>query len=486
MARRIAARLHLRKRRQLNTRSQSVAVVTSGGGTWTCPNSAPVSCTNPSVPPGSTGTITAIYKVNAGTTAGTIISDTDTGATPTRDTNTTDNSATVTIAVASGTQADLSVTNSGSPNPVTAGNNITYTQSVTNGGPLAANAPVFTETLPANTSAVSLTGPAGWTCVLGTLTCTDTTTMGASTTANFTFVVKVNTNVASGTVIAQTDSVTSTTGDPNSGNNSASVNIQVADSADLSVTNTPNPVPVQANNNLTYTQVVTNNGPSTATTVTLTGALPANTTAVSLTGPAGWTCTLATVTCTDPSLAPGAPATITYVVKVNAGTAAGTAINETVNVSSAITDPTLTNNSATAADVVATATQADLVTTNSASPGSVAAGSNVTYTQSVTNNGPAVTTAGMTITQTTPPNTNFQSITPPAGWTCGTVPPVGGTGTITCTDSGTLAVNGTANFTLVLQVNAGTASGTNITDTVTATRPTLCPASRRTPPAHPW
>ena len=48
-----------------------------------------------------------------------------------------------TIAVASGTQADLSVTNSGSPNPVTAGNNITYTQTVTNGGPATANAPVI-------------------------------------------------------------------------------------------------------------------------------------------------------------------------------------------------------------------------------------------------------------------------------------------------------------------------------------------------------
>jgi uncharacterized repeat protein (TIGR01451 family) len=456
-----------------NTTFVSVAVVTTGGGTWTCPNSAPVRCTNPSVPPGSTGTITAIYNVTAGTAAGTIITDTDTGATTSRDTNPSDNSATVNIAVASGAQADLSVTNAGSPNPVSAGNNITYTQSVTNNGPATANAPVFTETLPANTSLVVLTPPAGWTCV--GLTCTDSTTMAANTTANFTFVVKVNTNVAPGTTITQTDSVSSTTQDPNGGNNSATVNIQVAGSADLSVTNTASPVPVQAGNNITYTQVVTNNGPSTATSVTLTDALPANTTAVSLTGPGGWTCTLATFICTNPSLAPGAPATITFVVTVNAGTAAGTAVNETVNVSSAITDPNLANNTATAADVVALATQADLITTNSPSPSSVAAGSNVTYTQTVTNNGPAVATAGMTITQTTPPNTNFQSMTPPAGWTCGTQPPVGGTGTITCTDSGTLAVNGTASFTLVLQVNAGTPSGTNITDTVTATAANIVP-----------
>jgi uncharacterized repeat protein (TIGR01451 family) len=453
----------------------SVAAVTTGGGTWTCPNTGPVSCTNPSVPPGSTGTITAVYNVTAGTAAGTIIGDVDVATTTSHDTNLTNNAAAVAIAVTSGTQADLSVTNSGSPSPVTAGNNITYTQSVTNNGPATANAPVFTETLPANTTAVSLTGTVGWTCVLGTLTCTDTTAMAASTTANFTFVVTVNSTVAQGTIISQTDSVSSTTSDPNGGNNSVTVNVPVSDSADLSLTNTPSPVPVQAGNNITYTQVVTNNGPSAATTVSLTDALPANTTSVSLTGPAGWVCTLATLTCTDTSLAPVAPATITYIVKVTAGTAAGTAINETASVTSAVTDPNLTNNIATAADVVATATQSDLIATNSPSVTSVAAGSNVTYTQSVTNDGPAVTTAGMTFTQVTPPNTNYQSMTPPAGWTCGTLPPVGGTGTITCTDSGSLAVNGTASFALVLQVNSGTPSGTNITDSVTATAANIVP-----------
>ncbi len=458
-----------------NTTFVSVTAATTGGGTWTCPASAPVSCSNPSVLPGSTGTITAVYQVAAGTAAGTIISDTDTGATSTRDTNPLDNSATVNIAVASGTQADLSVTNSGSPNPVTAGNNITYTQSVTNAGPATANAPVFTETLPANTTAVSLSGPAGWNCVLASLTCTDTTAM-ATGTANFTFVVKVNTNVASGTAITQTDSVSSSTSDPNSGNNSAAVTVYVGSSADLSVTNTPSPVPVQAGYTITYTQVVSNAGPSAASSVTLTNTLPANTTAVSLTGPAGWTCTLATRTCTNASLAASSPSTITYVVSVNAGTAAGTTINETATVSSTVSDPNTGNNTAVAADVVATATQADLIATNSASPTSVAAGSNVTYTQTVTNNGPAAAT-GANFTEITPPNTNFQSITIPAGWTCPTLPTVGGTGTIICNDGSSLGVGSgsAASFTVVLQVNSGTPSGTNITNIDTATATNIVP-----------
>src|ERR1019366_1901055 len=60
-------------------------------------------------------------------------------------------------------------------------------------------------------------------------------------------------------------------------------------------------------------------------------------------------------------------------------------------------------------------------------------------------------------------------------WTCGTLPPVGGTGTITCTLAGSLALNGTATFSLVLQVNAGTPSGTSITDTATATAANMPP-----------
>jgi uncharacterized repeat protein (TIGR01451 family) len=451
----------------------SVAVVNSGGATWSCSATAPVACSSASVLPGSSATVTAIYRVTAGTAGGTIIADTVNVTTTTRDTNAGNNSATVNIPVASGTQADLSVTNSASPNPVTAGNNITYIQSVFNAGQASANAPVFTETLPAGTGAISLTGPAGWTCVLATRTCTDTVAMPANTTANFTFVVSVGAGVASGTILSQTASVSSTTTDPNGANNSVTVNTLVADTSDLSVTNTPSPVPVLANATITYTQVVTNSGPSTANSVSLIETVPANTTAQTLTGPAGWTCTVGTLTCTNPSFAAGS-ATITYTVLVTASTPAGTAINETASVTASVTDPNLSNNTATAADVVATAAQADLVVTNSASSTSVAAGNNVTYTQTVTNKGPAVA-AGASFTQVTPPNTNFQSITPPAGWICGTTPPVGGTGTITCTATGTLAVNSTGTFTLVLQVNAGTPSGTNITDTATANATNIVP-----------
>jgi uncharacterized repeat protein (TIGR01451 family) len=461
-----------------NTTFVSVAAVTTGGGTWTCPNAAPVACTNPSVPPGSKATITAVYLVTAGTSAGTIITDTATAASATHDTNPSTNSATVTIAVAAAGQADLSVTNAGAPNPVNAGQDITFSQTVANGGPASATTITLTETLPANTTFVSLTGPAGWTCTpAAPYTCT-IGTLAANATANFTFVVQVTTTVASGSTITDTASVASATSDPNSGNNSATATVQVADSSNLSITDVATPVPVLAGANITYTQVVTNGGPSTASAARLTESTPPNTTFQSMSTVVGWLCITPAVggtgliTCTDASFAPGT-ASFTLVVKVNAGTAAGTAINDTVTVSSSTTDPNSANNTAVAADVVATATESDLITTNSAAPTSVAAGSNVTYTQSVTNNGPAAATAP-TFTQTTPPNTNFQSITAPAGWTCVT-PAIGATGTITCTNAAGLALNATASFTLVLQVNAGTPSGTNIADVATASATDIVP-----------
>ena len=457
-----------------NTTFVSLTPVPAG---WTCTTSGSISCTNPSVAPGSISTFSVVVTVTAGTAAGTIITDTATVATSARDTNQNNNSATVMIGVASATQADLSVTNSASPNPVAAGSNITYTQTVTNGGPATAASLTFTETLPANTTSVSLSGPGTWSCNLGTLTCT-IASLAANSAATFTFVVKVNTSVASGSTITQTDSVTSATGDPNLGNNSASIGVFVADSADLSVTNAASPVPVIAGNNITYTQVVTNAGPSTAIAASFTESTPPNTTFVQLTPvPTGWSCTLptagtaGTITCTDPSFATGT-ASFPVVVKVTTGTASGTAISDTATIGSSTSDPNSGNNAATASDVVATATQADLVTTNIASPTSVAAGSNVTYTQSVTNNGPAAATS-VSFTQSTPPNTNFQSIIIPSGWGC-TTPAVGATGTITCTDA-SLAVNGTAGFTIVLQVNSGTASGTSIAETATATASNIVP-----------
>ncbi|HEX8618784.1 MAG TPA: C25 family cysteine peptidase [Thermoanaerobaculia bacterium] len=110
----------------------------------------------------------------------------------------------------------------------------------------------------------------------------------------------------------------------------------------------------------------------------------------------------------------------------------------------------------------------NLSVSNSASPNPVNAGQNITYTQSVTNTSATVPAQQVTLTQTTPPGTTFVSITPPAGWTCGTTPAVGGTGTITCTANSPLAAGASSgNFTLVVTTSPALTDGSTITQPVT-------------------
>jgi uncharacterized repeat protein (TIGR01451 family) len=132
-----------------------------------------------------------------------------------------------------------------------------------------------------------------------------------------------------------------------------------APSADLSVTQTDLPDPVGRGDNITYTVVVKNNGPSAATAVSLSDVVPSDAKFVSNSGAAGWICTnpptkgarTGTIACTIASLASGASATFTIVVETNAGTKA-TTISNTAVVSSSTDDPASGNNAATATTTV--------------------------------------------------------------------------------------------------------------------------------------
>src|SRR5262249_56957146 len=112
---------------------------------------------------------------------------------------------------------------------------------------------------------------------------------GGSATFNFQLTVAAGT--AAGTVISDTASVNSSTTDPNPNNNDATASVVVATAgqADLSVTSSANPNPVTDNNNITYTQSVTNNGPAASALVTFTDTIPANTTLISSTPPPRFT-----------------------------------------------------------------------------------------------------------------------------------------------------------------------------------------------------
>jgi uncharacterized repeat protein (TIGR01451 family) len=392
----------------------------------------------------------------------------------------------VTIPQTPGTQpgaecatADLSVTNTATPNPVAPGGTITYTQVVTNSGPLDALNAVFSEPIPANTTFSSLTPPSGWTCnsnasilSTGTITCTDADFANRAF-GTFTLAVTVNAGTTFGTQIVSTDNISSGTTDPTLANNTATATTVVgtASSAYVTLTKTAASPTVIAGNNITYTMVMKNNGPAAAAPNGLYDTVPTNTTFVSITQPSGWSCSTPLVggtgsfSCTTTSFANGATATFVLVVNVNAGVASGTVISNTANANSGIPNPNPTAASATANVTVAGATQSDLSITSSVTPNPIYNNSaNPVFTQVVTNNGPAAVTTA-TYTDTVPTGSTFVSLTIPSGWTCPTLPSVGGTGAISCT--GSLAVGATVTFPLTVAVTSADTAGTVITNTAT-------------------
>jgi uncharacterized repeat protein (TIGR01451 family) len=260
--------------------------------------------------------------------------------------------------------ADLSVSKVDSPDPVVAGSNITYTISVTNAGPDATSNVSLPDPTPPGTTFVSVTPGAGWTCPplpvngTGTQTCTDPSVpVGTST---ITLVLNVAAVTPNGSVITNTASVTSSD-DAVTTNNSASATTTVSGGANLLVLKSDSPDPVAVGGNITYALTVRNDGPFAATSVTLSDVIPVNTTFVSVTPAAGWSCPslpvggTGTQTCTIATLAPLTSASFTLVVKVNPGTPSGTVITNTATVSSATTDPNSANNTATTTTVVGVA-----------------------------------------------------------------------------------------------------------------------------------
>jgi len=122
--------------------------------------------------------------------------------------------------------------------------------------------------------------------------------------------------------------------------------------ADLSITKTDAPDPVKSGQNLTYTIVVTNNGPSAANGVTMNDQMPKNAGFASVATTAG-SCTAkpskSLVTCALGSMASGSSATITLVVK---SPTRGTITNTASVSATSPPDPNTSNNTATATTTV--------------------------------------------------------------------------------------------------------------------------------------
>ncbi len=269
---------------------------------WSCiapgvGSSGSVVCTNVDMAGSTAATFTLVTKVNTGVANGTIIIEGASVSSSAIDPNSANNSASVSTVVGITSGAQMTVTNTLTPDPVVAGNDITYLQTATNVGSAAATNATLSESTPANTTFQSISAPAGVTCTTpaiggtGTISCTSPSAPAGSS-GTVTLVLQVVAGTASGTVITDTATVTAT--NQAFGASSATATDVVASSssqADLALTTAATPAAVFSGNDITYSQTITNNGPGTASSVSFTEATPANTTFVSVSVPAGWSCT---------------------------------------------------------------------------------------------------------------------------------------------------------------------------------------------------
>jgi uncharacterized repeat protein (TIGR01451 family) len=298
--------------------------------------------------------------------------------------------------------ADLSIDKS-APAAVVAGTQLTYEISVHNAGPSTALGVVVTDNLPDGLSFVSAV-TAGGSCTNGNpgdgdLRC-GLGNLAANATETITVVTFVEPDVPHGTVLFNEAVVSSDTADPDNSDNQESVQTVVNASADVSVTKSDSPDPVFAGNMLTYTIVVTNNGPSTAADVTITDPLPAGTTFVSGQDQNGDTvCALGqpgVVVCDLGTLQPHEVVTVLLTVLVDPSVPDGSVLTNTVTVAATTADPDSSDNEATSTTDVDTSAELWLDKTGvkrSGNPSPV-----IEYTLTVHNDAGCETDAQSTVT----------------------------------------------------------------------------------------
>ena len=228
-------------------------------------------------------------------------------------------------------------------------------------------------------------------------------------------------------------------------------------SADLAVSTTTVGEPV-AGQYFSWVIDVINFGPTYAETVKLTDVLPAGVIMSSVTGSGGFSCQGdTTITCTKGQMKSGDVASFTLTVLIPSGYAAQSIAN-TVTVTSDIADPNKDNNSAS---VAANVTRRASVVTIVTGPSVVLAGTDVTYSLRVDNHGPS-DAIGLRISNVIPEGTSFVSLGPVGhdGWTCGTLPVVGGTGAVSCTLNA-LSRNSATVLTLKVHTSPSLAAATD-------------------------
>lgn len=350
--------------------------------------------------------------------------------------------------------ADLTITKSGSPNPVLPGETLSYTLDYANDGPDDASGVTVSDTLPSGVAFVSATAP----CVesAGMVTC-NIGTLAASASGQILIVVSVDSAVAPGTTLTNNASISSVSPtDPDLSNNGASVTTTVPEIADLAIVKGDDVDPVLPGDNLIYSVDYINNGPSIATTVEIIDVLPADVSFVSAS--AGCSEGSGVVTCDIGTVAPGASGQVVIEVVVSPSAIPGsTIINDAaISMDPAIQDLVPGNNSASETTTIQAVADMSIGKSDDFDP--VVAGTRLTYTIDYDNLGVSDAT-GVEVVDTLPGGVTFVSATPDQG-TCSQAG-----GVIDCDLGDVAAASAPGQILVVVDVPANTAPGTSLTNT---------------------
>jgi uncharacterized repeat protein (TIGR01451 family) len=186
------------------------ATPTEGGP---CDLSGPITCPLGAIAPGQIISVTLIVDVSSAQIEG-LANSVNVGS-DTAESDQTDNSATENTAVT--TVADLVLEFVGAPDPVIAGDLLTYTLTITNDGPSDATSVLVTTTLPAEVQLLEIL-PASALCTGATDIVCEFGSMSAGSTTTVTFATKVEPEIE--TTIVSTATVSSEQTDPATENGS--------------------------------------------------------------------------------------------------------------------------------------------------------------------------------------------------------------------------------------------------------------------------
>ena len=342
----------------------------------------------------------------------------------------------------------------------------TYTLTVTNSGTLVTSGTVtVVDALPAGLTATAISGT-GWTCTLGTLTCTRNTALAVG--ASYP-VITVTVNVSASAPASVTNSVTASGGGENNATNNTDTDpTTINQLPDLTVNKSHVGNFTQGQVGATYTLTATNSGTgATSGTVTVTDTLPSGLTATAISG-TGWTCTLSPLSCTRSDALAAAASYPVITVTVTVANNAAASVTNSVAVSGGGQTNTTNDTDTDPTTIV----QLPDLTINKSHVGNFTQGQvGATYSLTVTNSGFAATSGTVTVTDALPAGLTATAISG-TGWTCTLSP-------LSCTRSTALAVSASypvitvtvtvANNAAASVTNSGTVSGGGQTNTANDT-----------------